>query len=365
MKICFISGVISRSGGTERVGIMIANELARRGYDVSILSFWNQGSPFFECHESIKIYYLLNPKTEGKLYRTYVYPILKMRTFIKKLKFDVVIDIDTALSYYTLRAIKGMGVKHIAWEHFNYLHTIKDKKRLSAIKMIKRNSDQLVVLTKKDYQLHIEKESFDKEKIRYIYNPTPFEGKVASYRNEKIFLAVGRLTEQKGFDLMLESWKNVESVLEEWKLVIVGSGEDEEKLKDIINNNHLKRVHLIENTNNIEYWYDKASIYVMSSRYEGFPMVLLEAMAKGLPIISFDCVTGPNELIQNFKTGVLVEDKNILELARIMIELANDKKKQDEYAEESLKYIKNFHIVTITNQWEILLKYVVKNENYK
>ena len=362
MKICFISGVISRSGGTERVGIMIANELARRGYDVSILSFWNQGSSFFECHESIKIYYLLNPKTEGKLYRTYVYPILKMRTFIKKQKFDVVIDIDTLLSYYTLRAIKGIDVKHIAWEHFNYLHTVKDKKRLSAIKMIKKYSDQLVVLTQKDYQLHIEKESFDKEKIRYIYNPTPFEGKIASYINEKIFLAVGRLTEQKGFDLMLESWKNVESVLEEWKLVIVGSGEDEEKLKDIIKNNHLKRVHLIENTNNIEYWYERASIYVMSSRYEGFPMVLLEAMAKGLPIISFDCVTGPNELIQNFKTGVLVEDKNILGLARVMIELANDKKKQDEYAEESLKYIKNFHIATIVNQWEILLKYVVKNE---
>lgn len=365
MKICFISGVISRSGGTERVGIMIANELACRGYDVSILSFWNQGFPFFEYQDSINIYYLLNPRTEGKLYRTHVYPILKMRRFIKKHEFDVVIDIDTALSYYTLRSIKGLGVKHIAWEHFNYLHTIKDKKRLLSIKMIKKDSDQLVVLTKKDYQLHIDKESFDKEKIRYIYNPTPFEGKHTSDRNEKIFLAVGRLTEQKGFDLLLESWKSVEPVLEEWKLVIVGSGEDERKLRDIINNNHFKRVELIQNTNNIELWYDKASIYVMSSRYEGFPMVLLEAMAKGLPIISFNCITGPDELIQNLKTGVLVEDKNILELARAMIGLANDKKRQDEYGEESLKYIKNFHTVTIVNQWEILLKDVLKNENYK
>lgn len=359
MKICFISGVISRSGGTERVGIMIANELARRGYDVSILSFWNQGIPFFECHDSINIHYLLNPKTEGKLYRTYVYPILKMRAFMKKHKFDVVIDIDTALSYYTLRAIKGINIKHIAWEHFNYLHTIKDKKRLSAIKMIKKSSDQLVVLTQKDYQFHLKKENFIKEKIRYIYNPTPFEGKHVSDRNEKMFLAVGRLTDQKGFDLMLEAWKNVEPMLEDWKLVIVGSGEDEEKLTNIINNNCLKRVELIQSTNNIESWYDRASIYVMSSRYEGFPMVLLEAMAKGLPIISFDCVTGPNELIQNLKTGVLVEDKNTSELAKVMIELASDRKRQDIYSIESEKNVKKFYISNIVDNWEKLFNELV------
>lgn len=363
MKICFISGVISRAGGTERVGTMIANELVNRGYDVSILSFWNQGLPFFKCDKSIKIYYLLNPKTEGKLYRTFLYPIFKLRSFIKKHKFDVVIDIDTALSYYTLRAVKGIDIKHIAWEHFNYLHTVQDKKRLVSIRLIKKMSDQLVVLTKTDYHFHIDKEKFDKRKVRYIYNPTPFEGKSISDRNEKIFLAVGRLTYQKGFDLMLEAWKIVEERLDTWKLVIVGSGEDEEKLKDIIKVNKLKRVELIPNTSNIESWYDRACIYTMSSRYEGFPMVVLEAMAKGLPIISFDCVTGPNEMIKNLTTGILVKDGDISELAREMIELANDRKRQDIYSTETKKYIKNFYISKIIDDWERLLTDLVGGES--
>ena len=359
MKICFVSGVISRSGGTERVGIMIANELARRGYDVSILSFWNQGDPFFECDKLVKIYYLLNPKTEGKLYRTFLYPIVKMRLFVKKYKFDVVIDIDTLLSYYTLRAIKGTKAKHIAWEHFNYYQTMSDKRRLDSIRLIQKYSDQLLVLTQQDYKSYIEKGNFKKDKISYIYNPTPFEDKKKSLRNEKIFLAVGRLTEQKGFDLMLAAWKYVENQLDEWKLVIVGSGEDEQKLNDIIEQNNLSRVELVPRTDNIESWYNKASLYVMSSRYEGFPMVLLEAMAKGIPIISFDCVTGPGELVQNGKTGVLVEDGNVSKLAYEMVNLAKDEKRQDDYADVSLKVIKNFYTSSIVDKWEYVLKKIV------
>ena len=73
LKICFISGVISRSGGTERVGILIANELAERGYDVTILSFWDRGVPFFQYSDKIRVAGLLNPVSEGKLFRTYIY----------------------------------------------------------------------------------------------------------------------------------------------------------------------------------------------------------------------------------------------------------------------------------------------------
>ena len=135
-KICFFSGLISRSGGTERVGIMIANELANKGYEVSILSLWNDCKPFFKVDKKIKIDYLLDYK-EGKLYRTYIYPILKLRKYIKEKEIDVLIDIDTLLSLYSGYAIKGTKCKLISWEHFNYYYMLKDKKRIRAKKIVK------------------------------------------------------------------------------------------------------------------------------------------------------------------------------------------------------------------------------------
>ncbi|HFN2525841.1 TPA: glycosyltransferase, partial [Enterococcus faecium] len=160
-KICFISGVISRSGGTERVGSIIANSLSDLGYDVTILSFWNSGEPYFGLDKTIKVDYMLNPKTEGKLYRTYLYPVWKLHKYICKNEFDIVIDIDTLLSLYTTRAIKGTKCKLISWEHFNYwtMEMLKEKKRFKAKKLIKKYAKRLVVLTEEDRQKHIDEYS--------------------------------------------------------------------------------------------------------------------------------------------------------------------------------------------------------------
>ena len=100
LKICFISGVISRSGGTERVGILIANELAERGYDEELFWVFGRRADEFQYSDKIRVAGLLNPVSEGKLFRTYIYPIIKLHQFIKKNQFDIVIDIDTLLSHY-------------------------------------------------------------------------------------------------------------------------------------------------------------------------------------------------------------------------------------------------------------------------
>ncbi|MFI3227143.1 MAG: glycosyltransferase family 4 protein [Clostridia bacterium] len=355
-KICFINGVIAHSGGTERVGIMIANELSKRGYDVTMLSFWDYGKPFFECHKNIKIDYLLNPSREGKLYRTHIYPILKLHNYIQKNKFDIVIDIDTILSNYTTFAIKGTKTKHISWEHFNYLHTIKDKKRIKAINLAKKYSDKIVVLTKKDYNLHFEKAGIAKEKLEQIYNPTPFEGRKESDRSEKLVIAVGRLTDQKGFDLLLESWSAIEKTGSEWTLAIIGSGEDDDKLKNIIIDKNLKNVQFIPATNEIEKWYDKASVFVLPSRYEGFPMVLLEAMVKGLPIVAFDCFTGPSEMIVDGKNSFLAEDGNVDQFAEKLNLLLNDEALREEFSNGNKLKVKEFYLENIVNQWENMIK---------
>jgi glycosyltransferase involved in cell wall biosynthesis len=133
---------------------------------------------------------------------------------------------------------------------------------------------------------------------------------------EKTVLAVGRLSYQKGFDLLIEAWNKVGAHEEGWKLQIVGSGEEDEKLYRLVKNLNLdSSLEFIPATKNIEQYYPKASFFVLSSRYEGYPLVLVEAMGFSLPCIAFDCKTGPREIIGNHKDGLLVETGNVTELA--------------------------------------------------
>lgn len=354
MKICFVSGVISRSGGTERVGTIVANELCKRGYDVYILSFWNQGEPHYNLDERIEVKYLLN-SNEGKLYRTYLYPIIKLRKFLKKNNIDILIDIDTSLTLYSSFAKIGTKCKLISWEHFNYWTMMTEKKRIWAKKCAKIFVDKLVVLTDEDLQAHVKMMGFNENKVLRIYNPSPFELYDGYSAENNTFLAVGRLSNQKGFDLLIRSWELFEKENKEWKLQIVGSGEEEDKLKKLILDLGLKNIEMINHTKTIEHYYKRASCYVLSSRYEGFPMVILEAESFGLPIIAFDCKTGPSEMIDNDKNGFLVEDGNIEELAKAMIKFACEKENVDKFSDGSKKIVSKLTIKNIGLEWEKLI----------
>lgn len=359
LRICFISGDISRSGGTERVGLLIANELCKRKYDVTILSFWNGGKPYFFCDNKIKLTYLLDRKKEGKLYRTYIYPILKLRRFIKKNKFDVIIDIDTALSFYSCYASKYLECKVVTWEHFNYIQTQKDKNRYRGFCAAKKYSARIVVLTKHDYDMYINLGHIETERMTQIYNPVSFQIEPTSV-DSKLAISVGRLSYQKGFDLLLNAWAIIEKHGTDWRLAIIGSGEDERALKKLSKNLNLKNVDFIANTPDIKKWYRSASLYILSSRYEGFPMVLLEAMSKGVPIVSFDCVTGPSEMIKNNVNGFLVEDGNVEALAtQVYALISTDREQLAELSYNSIKLAKDFSVENIVNNWESILQELV------
>ena len=126
-------------------------------------------------------------------------------------------------------------------------------------------------------------------------------------------LAVGRLHEQKGFDLLLQAWKPIEKTYSDWSLRIVGEGPKRAELEAQIESQGLKRVVLAGATNNVLDEYEAASIFVLSSRYEGLPLALIEAMWCGLPCIAFDCPQGPAELLAEDR-GWLVPNGDIAEL---------------------------------------------------
>lgn len=356
-KICFFSGVIARSGGTERVGTLIANELSRRGFEVSILSMWNHGKPFFYVDQKVKVSYLLNPKKEGKLYRTYLYPVLKLRRFLKKNNIDVLIDIDSLLSQYSIPAARGLKCKNISWEHFNYWNDKTSKKRIKTKKLIKKYADKLVVLTDEDKMEHINKMNFPYDKITRIYNPSPFKPNNLIYKFEnKVFLTVGRLTDEKGYDMLLETWKLFEEKNKEWKLLIIGDGEKKDKLLKLKEQLKIKNVYFVGKVNNVENYYKNSSCYILSSRNEGFPMVILEAESFGLPIISFDCKTGPKEMISNNDNGYLVKEGDVKLLAKKMLDFANDKEKAYQMSKRSIEKIQELSIERIGNEWQYLIE---------
>jgi len=360
-RICFISGVISRSGGTERVGSIIANSLSQKGYDIYILSYWNHGKPYFPLDEKIHVHYLLDPKKEGKLYRTYIYPVLKLRHFIMKNKLDIVIDIDTELARYSAIAIHGTRCKLISWEHFNYWTMLKlgERKRFIAKRLIKKFASKLVVLTDEDRLKHIEVYNLPEKKVCTMPNPCVSNVNSDYNFDNHIFLAVGRLTQEKGYDLLLQAWSEFERNGTDWKLIIVGKGEQGEELKELCKLLQLKNVEFAGHSDHVENYYKTASCFVLSSRFEGFPMVIIEAQSFALPVIAFDCKTGPRELIKDGYNGYLVEDGDIHTLSNCMCDFVKNRDKAFQMSKKARHTVSEFNLDKIIVRWIDLINEVL------
>ncbi len=158
-----------------------------------------------------------------------------------------------------------------------------------------------------------------------IANPVPYENieNIPSLEYKTI-LTVGRLTHVKGFDLLITAWSKIARQVPGWKVVIVGSGEDELMLKQMAKDLHVEdSIVFAGQQKNMDTFYRQASFFCMSSRFEGLPMVLLEAQSYGLPIVAFDCDTGPAEFVLNNQNGYLCENGNIESFAEGMLNLIN------------------------------------------
>ncbi|WP_420065401.1 glycosyltransferase family 4 protein [Pectobacterium colocasium] len=346
------------SGGTEKMVSVIANKLSSSYDNVHVLSIFSGKEPFFSIDKCIKIENIYDD--EISMTKNYFHISYGIRKYTRENNINVFIDVDTTLSLFSLFSLVGMNVKHISWEHFNY-NVFRDVfKRKLARKLAALFSDYVVTLTEKDRELWLSN-SRCKANVIAINNPIPFnisDYESNSYCQEsKTVLAVGRFTEQKGFDLLIEAWSFLVNRAPGWRLHMVGSGEDEEKLKSLISHYGLSdTVALYPPTKDIELHYKSAAIYCMSSRYEGLPMVLLEAIYYKLPIISFDCDTGPSEVIDDDVTGMLCEPFDTYSLSNKLLELMNDDKKRVSFSMETSKIIHRFCIESIMEKWHFIIK---------
>lgn len=363
MKICFVIANISNCGGTERVTLSIANELCNRGYDVSVLSHYGNGTPFFHCDQRVVVHTLFSSKWEINhfAYRT-KYIIIKSAVYFRWTQPDVVIDTEMMTPNLTIPALKGTGVKHIVWDHLSYEYFKKASPCQIALSKIKAYGSHIITLTKRDRFQYIEQENVPVERVHQIYNPLTLSKETPIEHTSQKVLAVGRFAREKGFDLLLKAWKIVEEQNPDWSLEIWGdTGSDTGDVHETFKELKLKRASLNGKTNQIANRFEDASIYVLSSRYEPLGLVLLEASVFSLPLVAFDCPNGPREIIKDGESGILVAPENVDALANAILKLIKDKELREQMGRNAFLHSKEFHLEKIIPLWESVLSEVVNS----
>lgn len=351
--ICFLIGNISHSGGTERVTTIIANELAKENQQVHILSLSGTGSPFFEQHQNIINSSLFTKNVSMRRHLLSV--IAKIRKYLTEHQIDTLVVVDSISCVFTVPACLGLKINHICWEHFNLKVNLGSQFRNLGRWMAAKWCTRIVTLTERDKIFWDKKFNLtSSKKVIAIANPSPYplQNNLPALSNKNI-LCVGRLTHQKGFDLLIPAWAKIADQLPSWKVTIVGSGEDEQMLKQMAYNLGVaESIIFAGQQKDMDPFYRKASFFCMSSRFEGLPMVLLEAQSYGLPIVAFDCDTGPAEIIRNDENGYLVENFNIQDFSRNILKMMTLRKEDwHNFITHSNDNAENFKIEKIISQW--------------
>ena len=366
-EICFIIQRYKNGGGTERVVSQIASGLVKMGYGVSVISIDEGAYPVFETDSRVRLYELKmgNGAKKSKIMGgvSVISHILKVRAALvrlaREIKPQIVIAVDVVLYHYADRLRKSLGVKTVCWEHY-CLDSRKGALISHSRRLAIKNADLTVVISKGDLRSY--KERFKGPKnLRLIYNPLSVKELSSCGGDTKRVIAAGRLTYQKGFDMLLEAWRKVEKEAPQWTLAIFGEGEDKSSLKAQAERCGLKKVSFNGYTDKLYSEMQKSAIFVLSSRYEGFGLVLLEAQAAGLPCVSFDCKEGPREIIDNGINGFLVREGDTKELSERILLLIKNTALRRSFSENSQKDLYRFTPEKILKEWNTVLEEISRD----
>lgn len=379
MKITYIYTALVTKGGADRVITNKANWLAEHGYDVMIVTDTQMGrAPVYPLSDKVKLHdlaidfsleyghsLLVRAWWYFKLMRKYR---MKLTELLVNRKSDVVITtLGRDLDFIT--QIKDGSVKigesHIARYFSRNFHLLEQKGGINKIiaKIWRHKQerdvsrlDALVLLTKEDANSW---EGVTKTFV--IPNPTPFYPKESSTCESHKAICVGRLNEQKGYEYLIDAWAIVSKRYPDWILNAYGSGEIKEDLQSRIDERGIsEKLILNEPTSQIIEKYLESSLYIMSSRYEGFPMVLLEAMSCGLPCVSFNCPNGAKDLIENGKNGFLVDYLNVNELAEAICLLIDKESLRRQFGQKAKEDVQKYLPDYIMMLWVDLFESICK-----
>ena len=382
MKLVYIFSSFAAKGGTERIFCDKMNWLAEvAGYEIVFVTY-EQGNHPFAYPLSNKIRHV---DLNTRFFTTGTMPLLKrirfkftmprlfkhrLRKLLDEIQPDVVVSTTYALPLF--REILSQPYRHVVESHVCYYQLLLQKKfthiswldrkiARHLLEMLKR-CEKVVVLTHKDAACW---KGYDNiEVIHNVVTNYPEKTTDVADRPKRI-IAVGRLHAQKGFDLLIQSWQLIAARHPDWQLVVYGHGGDLQKLQQQLEKAGLtSSMTFAGTTDNIYKEYQNSAFYVMSSRYEGWGLVLVEAMSCGLPCVSFDCPYGPSDIIRDGEDGFLVENGNIQQLAEKMELLINNKELREWLGVRARLNAARFTSDNIMPQWTKLFETIVQNDNH-
>lgn len=353
MKLLYITPRISGAGGLQRVLSVKTDYLIKKGYEVAILTTNADADEVVYDFNAEISYHTINPgRGFFKYFNSYKN---KIRGIVETVNPDVVIICDNGLKGYLIPFILKdyplVYERHITRYVKNeqgkpFFSKLKDRFTTLFAGYVSSKFDRFVLLTE------TARKEWSSKNLSVIPNPLWFETDETSSLNNKIVLAVGRHTHQKGYDRMLDIWSSITQKYPDWKLKIYGKANPDYDVLAMAKNKGIEgSILFVEPQSDIIQAYREASLFLLTSYWEGFGMVLIEAMANGVPCIAFDCPVGPSEIIEDGYNGFLVLDGNIDEyIAKVDLLITNASLRK-KMGEQALQSVSKFKMEPIMEKW--------------
>jgi GalNAc-alpha-(1->4)-GalNAc-alpha-(1->3)-diNAcBac-PP-undecaprenol alpha-1,4-N-acetyl-D-galactosaminyltransferase len=365
MKLTLVSSSLN-VGGAERVMSILANYWAANGWQITILTFDDGAEPpFYDLDRRIDLQPLGIRSQDGFKFSvsSVSYNLRRIQVLKQAIvasQPDLVISFVNTTNILTLLACRGLKVKTIVSEHVHPTFGQLNKATQLLQKLTYQQADLVTV------QTHAALSFFpiDRYKTFVIPNPVvlpdsePIESQL--YTDDRHLLAIGKLIPQKGFDLAIKAFAQVAERYPEWTLTILGEGEMRSELEKLCLELDLEdRVFMPGVVKNIDAHLRKADIFILPSRFEGFPVTLCEAMACGVPVIASNCLSGPREIVHDGIDGMLVKPDNVSALAIGMSQLMSDPGKRQYFSHHAPKVLDRFGVEPVAAIWHRAIEQVL------
>lgn len=358
-------------GGAERVTASLANYWAVRGWEITIVTIASQSDDFYELNTAIKRIPLKLGGESGSVLVGLIHNarrLLAVRRVLRKVKPDVALGMMTTANILLALASLRLKIRTVGserthppqyplgalWERlrsyaYGFLDAVVAQSSEGAewLKLNTSAKNVVVIPNPVKWPLTNHQPLIEVEKVRQ--------------KGRKLLLAVGRLSSEKQLALLIDAFQSLASRHPDWDMVILGEGPLRSALEEQVRQLDLEyRVLLPGRVGNVGDWYDHADLFVLSSKFEGFPNALIESMAYGLPAVSFDCDTGPRDIIRHEVDGLLIPPSDEVALGESLDRLMGDAALRQRFAERAVEVRERFAIELVADKWEDLFDEVNK-----
>lgn len=353
MKVGFLVEDITAVGGVERVVCMLANHFSKfYGYKIKIISLIppKNSKIGFELDHKVDVMYL-NYDNSGNFFKKHAKGLKMYKKLFNEIDIEVLFSLYTKTNVYFSILKNKIKPKIIACQHGQYYFDNIVFRIMERI--FYRRLDPLVLLTERDKEIY---SKFCKNTM-VMPNATPFRNEEPYDGNSNKIISVGRLSSEKSVDYLINGFKLIHKEFPQWTLEIVGDGDEREKLQNKVKEYNMEDQIIFSGfCSDVKKKYEEAAFTVLTSQTEGFPMMLVECKACGIPSISFDIRTGPREIIVHEEDGLIVPQNNVEELSKAMKKLMSDKDLRVKMSRNAIENSKQYYVENIAKKWRMVIE---------